>query len=165
MICPADNQLVPSEHRVRGYEYAKGSYLILTEAEIRAAAPPTQKHLKIVQFCAAAAVDPAWFETSYYLVPEPAGLRAHALLLRAMQQSQTVALAQFAMHQRESLALVRPAEITPPYSEAGDGSPLHGLLLHTLFYADELHLAGEFGSVSTAPPAEPRLRKWIWRGS
>lgn len=155
MICPADNQPVPSEHRVRGYEYAKDSYLILTDAEIRAAAPPTQKHLEIVQFCAAAAVDPAWFETSYYLIPEPAGLRAHALLLRAMQQSQTVALAQLAMHQREYLALVRPAEIAPPRDESGNGSLRQGLLLHTLFYADELHLASEFGSAAASLPADP----------
>lgn len=150
MICPEENTEVPRSETVRGYEYSKGEYVVLSDEEIRAAAPATRREMEIVEFCRADAIDPLWFDSSYYLLPEAAGRRPYRLLERAMEKSGYVALAKVAMHNREYLGLVRPTRLAGvPEADAHAG----GLLLHTMFYADEMRVAEGFGA--SAGQAEP----------
>jgi DNA end-binding protein Ku len=157
MICPKDGAVVPRGEAVRGYEYAKGEYVVVAEAAIQAAAPKTERELQIVEFCRQGEIDPVWFEASYYLMPEKAGQRPYGLLLEAMRRTGTWAVAQLTMHNREYLSLVRPTELAGvPEEQAGKG-PL-GLMLHTMFYVDELRVAEGFGAAHAPEGAEAELK-------
>lgn len=164
MICSLDGEVVERKDTVRGYEYAKGEYVVIPEDEIKAAAPPTERQLEILEFCRADEIDPVWFESSYYLMPEPAGQRPYALLLEAMRAADRWAVAQLSMHNREYLSLVRPSAL----AGVPDGHPGRnrwGLLLHTLFYLDEIRVADGFGSIAAEPkPAELKLAGQLIEG-
>jgi DNA end-binding protein Ku len=76
-------------------------------------------------------VDPIYFDASYYTVPEDAGRKAYKLLVETMQKSEYAALAKVSMHNQEYLVVIRPQD--------------NGLMLHTLYYENELHKASEYG--------------------
>lgn len=157
MVCSRDGEVVGRADTVRGYEYAKGEYVIISDAQIKAAAPATDQQLEILEFCQAEEIDPIWFETSYYLMPETAGRRPYALLQQAMRESGYLAVAQLSMHNREYLSLVRPSRLAGvPAAEAKPER--EGLLLHTLFYLDEIRVADGFGSASAETPAPAELK-------
>lgn len=164
MICPRDGEVVERRDTVRGYEYAKGEYVVIAEEQIQAAAPHTARQLEILEFCRAQDIDPVWFEASYYLMPEPAGQRPYALLLRAMVETGTWAVAQLTMHNREYLSLVRPSALAG-VPDSHPGRERQGLLLHTLYYLDELRVADGFGSAAAdAKPAELKLAGELIQG-
>jgi len=145
MVCSRDGAVVVRSDTVRGYEYAKGEYVVIPEEAIKAAAPRTERQLEILEFCRVEEIDPIWFESSYYLMPEGAGKKPYALLLRAMQQRGTWAVAQLSMHNREYLCVVRPTGLAGLPATHG-GAERAGLLLHTLFYLDEMRVADGFGA-------------------
>ncbi|MGH9489593.1 MAG: Ku protein [Terriglobales bacterium] len=159
MVCPEDGAVVSRGESLRGYEYAKDEYVTLSEEEIRQAAPKTQKQMEIVAFCRAEELDPLWFEASYYLVPEAAGRGPHRLLLAAMERSGYIALAKISMHNREYAAALRPTRLAGVPDLGGQPA---GLLLHTLYYADEIRVAEGFGAAagegSGAPIAAAELQ-------
>lgn len=162
MVCPRDGEVVGRDQTVRGYEYAKGEYVAIPEEAIKAAAPPSGRQLAIVEFCRAEAIDPIWFASSYYLVPEAAGQRAYGLLLRAMRESGTCAVAQLSLHNREYLCLVRASRLAGvPLADGQAAEARDGLLLHTLYYLDELRVAEGFnaaGAAGTADAAAAELK-------
>jgi DNA end-binding protein Ku len=173
MVCPEDGEVVPRDEQIRGYEYAKGEYVVVGDEEIKKAAPHTQKQMEIVQFCRDEEIDPIWFESSYYVLPEVAGKRPYALLERAMEESGFVALARLAMHNREYVAILRPSRLAGvPHADlpaaAEDGGrrkgrhrsddAVRGLLLHTMFYEDEIRVAEGFARSVEASPSEAELK-------
>jgi DNA end-binding protein Ku len=131
LYCPADDRVVERSEIVKGYEYAKGEYVIVEPDEIKKIEPKTARAMEILEFVKAEEVDPIYFETSYYLMPEEAGKRPYALLVRALEDSEYLAVAKLTMHNREYTALLRPH----------DG----GLLLHTMYYEDEIRRVENFG--------------------
>lgn len=165
MICSRDGEVVARSDTVRGYEYAKGEYVVVSEKQIKAAAPPTDRQLEILEFCRAEEFDPIWFETSYYLMPEAAGRRPHALLRQAMVDSGYLGVAQLSMHNREYLSLVRPSRLAG-VPEAHAGRERAGLLLHTLFYLDEIRVADGFGdgAEEQVAPGELKLARQLIEG-
>lgn len=164
MICSLDGDVVERKDTVRGYEYAKGEYVVIPEDEIKAAAPPTERQLEILEFCRIEEIDPVWFESSYYLMPEAAGQRPYALLLQAMRDADRWAIAQLSMHNREYLSLVRPSALAG-VPDAHAGRNRWGLLLHTLFYLDEIRVADGFGTTTAEPkPAELKLASQLIEG-
>ena len=154
MVCTQDGAVVPRSDTVRGYEFAKGEYVVIPEEQIKAAAPATERQLEIVEFCRADEIDPIWFEASYYLMPEAAGRRAYAVLMRAMRESEYIAVAQLSMHNREYLSLVRPSRL----AGVPNGQQREGLLLHTLFYLDEVRVADGFGTAGGEEAHEAELK-------
>jgi DNA end-binding protein Ku len=76
-------------------------------------------------------VDPIYYESSYYLVPEEAGRRPYVLLVRALEDTHTVAIAKLTMHNREYTVILRPYR--------------NGIMLHTMYYADEVRQLEHFG--------------------
>ncbi|MGH9485108.1 MAG: Ku protein, partial [Terriglobales bacterium] len=152
MVCSQDGEVVERRDTVRGYEYARGEYVVIPEDEIRAAAPHTERQLEIVEFCPAGSIDAIWLESSYYLMPEAAGQRPYALLLEAMRRTHRWAIAQLSMHNREYLSVVRPSALTG-VPDAHAERERSGLLLHTLFYLDEIRVADGFGTIRTEPKA------------
>jgi len=130
-ICPADNQVVERSEIVKGYEFRKGEYVVIEPEEIKKIEPKTAKTMEILEFVKTSDVDPVYFESSYFMVPEEAGRRPYALLTKALEESEYVAIAKLTMHNREYTVFLRPHE--------------GGLMLHTMYYADEVRKVEEYG--------------------
>jgi DNA end-binding protein Ku len=131
-ICPAENRVVDRSEIVKGYEYRKDEYVVIEPEEIKKIEPKTAKTMEILEFVKASDVDPVYFESSYYMMPEEAGRRPYALLTKALEESEYFAIAKLTMHNREYTVILRPHE--------------GGLMLHTMYYADEVREVEGFGA-------------------
>jgi DNA end-binding protein Ku len=136
--CRAEDQPVPRSELVKGFEYEKDRYVILDEKDLTQVEPSTARVVEVMQFVPAAQVDPVYLDASYYVVPEAPGHRPYTILFHAMRQTGYVALAQWTVHNREHLVLLRPGR--------------RGLLLHTLYYPDEVRAEQEFHTDTTPLP-------------
>ena len=137
LICPTCNEVVDRTALVKGYEFAKDQYVQFTEDELKALEGEASKMIDIAEFVPLADVDPIYFEKTYYLGPDKGGEKAYRLLADAMLKSGRVALAQFVMRGKENLVLIRPAK--------------KGLMLHTMYFADEIR---DFGEVDKGEDAK-----------
>jgi len=106
-VCASDGEEVDYGDIVKGYEYEKDHYVTLTDEELDALPVPTARAIEIERFVDADQIDPIYFQKSYYLVPEPTGLKAYQLLREAMADDDKVALAKVAFRDREHLATLR----------------------------------------------------------
>lgn len=131
LYCPNDERVVERNEIVKGYEYRKGEYVVIEPEEIKKIEPRTAKAMEILEFVKQEEIDPIYFESSYYLMPEEAGRKPYALLARALEETQYVAIAKLAMHNREYTVFLRPYE--------------GGMMLHTMYYQDEVRAMPEFG--------------------
>jgi DNA end-binding protein Ku len=129
-FCPQCDRTVERSELLKGYEAEKDRYVIVNEEEIKSIAPASSDNMEIVEFVKAEGIDPIYFDASYFMVPEEAGKKAYHLLLETMQKSGYSAVAKIAMHQREYTVIVRPHA--------------DGLLLHTMFYPEEVREVPEF---------------------
>jgi len=131
LYCPADERVVERNEIVKGFEYRKGEYVIIEPEEIKKIEPKTAKAMEILQFVKQEEVDPIYFESSYYMMPDDAGKRPYLLLTKAMEESGYLAIAKLTMHNREYTVILRPKT--------------NGLVLHTMYYADEIREVEGFG--------------------
>jgi DNA end-binding protein Ku len=131
LYCPHDDRVVERSEIVKGYEYRKGEYVIIEPDEIKKIEPKTAKAMEILEFVKAEDVDPIYFESSYFLVPEEAGRRPYALLARALEETDYVAIAKLTMHNREYTVFLRPYK--------------GGMMLHTMYYKEEVKDLESFG--------------------
>ena len=88
-ICPAENRVVERSEIVKGYEFRKDEYIVIEPEEIKKIEPQTAKTMEILEFVKASDVDPVYFESSYYMVPDEAGRRPYALLTKALKRAST----------------------------------------------------------------------------
>ena len=130
VYCQAEDKPVPRAELVKGYEYEKDKYVVVDDEDIKKVAPRTAKTMEILEFVKASEVDAVFFESSYYVAPDDAGEKPYALLFEALRRSDYLALAKIAMHNREHIVLLRPGK--------------HGLLMHTMYYTDEIRQVEEF---------------------
>jgi DNA end-binding protein Ku len=128
-FCPACNEVIERSALVKGYEFQKDQYVRFTDEELKALEGEASKVIDIEEFVPLGSVDPIYFEKTYYLGPDKGGEKPYRLLADAMAKSDKVALATFVMRGKESLVLVRPAQ--------------DGLMLHTMYFADEVRDFGE----------------------
>ncbi|MBV8891780.1 MAG: Ku protein [Acidobacteria bacterium] len=131
LFCPVDNHVIGRDEIVKGYEYRKDEYVVIEPEEIKKIEPKTAKTMEILEFVKSSDVDPVYFESSYYMLPEEAGRRPYALLSKALEESEYVAIAKLTMHNREYTVFLRPKE--------------GGLMLHTMYYSDEVRELEGFG--------------------
>jgi DNA end-binding protein Ku len=124
LLCPVCNEVVERSSLVKGYEFSKEQYVRFTAEELKGLEGESSQMIDIAEFVPLAQVDPVYFENGYYLGPDKGGDKAYRLLSDAMVKSGRVALAQYVTRGKESLVLIRPT---------GDG-----LMLHTMYYADEV---------------------------
>src|SRR5215813_9815782 len=143
MICPVDNDVVDRSAIVKGYEFQKDQYVRFTDEEIKSLEGEASKVIDITEFVPLSTVDPIYFEKTYYLGPDKGGDKAYRLLADAMAKTERVALAKFVMRGKESLVLIRPAQ--------------HGLMLHTMYFADEVRDFGEIGKGESTPLKEGEM--------
>lgn len=132
LVCSVDERVLARQDIVKGYEYRKGEYVVIEPEEVKKIEPKTAKAMEIVQFVRAGEVDPLYFESSYYLIPEEGGKRPYALLSRAMADNGYYAVAKLTMHNREYTVVLRPYQ--------------RGLMLHTMYYQDEVRAMESFGA-------------------
>jgi DNA end-binding protein Ku len=130
--CPTHDREVTQDEIVRGFEVAKGQFLLVEEADLEAIERhDDSRSIEITRFVEEESVDPIYFDRTYFLVPgsNAAQRRPYVLLLEAMRQTQTAAIGRFVRSGRESLCIVR----------ARDGA----LALETLFLAEDVYSQAE----------------------
>jgi DNA end-binding protein Ku len=151
-FCPHCDRTVERSELVKGYEVEKDRYVIVNDEDIKQIAPASSDNMEIVEFVKAEGIDPIYFDASYFMVPEDAGKKAYHLLLETMRKSGFSAIAKIAMHQREYTVVVRP------HSD--------GLLLHTMFYPEEVREVPEFRRDEnvTVKPQEVALAEKLVEG-
>ncbi len=123
-VCIRDGKPVAWQDLVKGFEYAKGRFVVLTKEDFQAAAVEKTRRVDIIDFVEAADIDDRYFETPYYLVPAKGGEHAYALLREAMRQSERIGVAKFILRDTQHLAAVEVI---------GDA-----LVLSLMRFADEL---------------------------
>jgi len=135
LYCQAEDKPIARTDIVKGYEYEKGRWVVVEDEEIKRMAPPSAKTLEILEFVKSSTVDPVYFESSYYMAPDEAGERPYALLYEALERTGYTGVAKITMHNREHIALFRPGPV--------------GLMMHTMYYADEVRSVDEFRTDKT----------------
>ena len=130
LYCQAEDKPVARSELVKGFEYEKDRYVVVEERELDQMVPRSSRVMEVLEFVPQAEVDPVYLDASYYVVPEQAGEKPYTLLYEALRRSGYVSIAQLTMHSREHLVLLRPGRF--------------GLVLHTLFYSDEVRTLDEF---------------------
>ncbi len=123
-VCQTCGELVERGAMAKGYEIAKGQYVSFSEDELNAIKGKSEQSIEIAEFVPIAEVDPIYFEKSYLLGPDKGGQKAYRLLCEAMQRAGQGAVAKYSTHGKEQLVLLRQAR--------------GGLLMHALFYGDEV---------------------------
>ena len=130
-VCQKDGETVPWKDIVKGYEYTKGKFVVLTDEDFKAAAIESSKTIEILDFVPAGEIDSRFFETPYYIVPAKGGEKAYALLREAIKNTGTVGIGKITMR-TNSLHL------------AGIKSIGEALVLEIMRFADELVDVSEF---------------------
>jgi DNA end-binding protein Ku len=143
IYCPVDDAIVDRSELVRGFEVEKGRYVTFTDEELKKLEARNEHAIEITEFLPLERVDPVYYEESYYLGAEPNAAKAYRLLADAMRESGRVALGRFTMRGKEHLVLIRPFE--------------KGLMLHTVYYSDEVRPAEDVDQANNEPVKEAEL--------
>jgi DNA end-binding protein Ku len=148
-ICTKDGEIVDREHMVKGYEFAKGQYVVLSGEELKALDAVATHTIALEEFVPASAVDPLYLDKAYYLGPDKGGERAYRLLADAMIDSGLVGLASYSARGKQYIVLVRPFQ--------------NGIIMHQLRYAKEIKEWSEvpIGDMPEIKPNELNLAKQI----
>jgi len=110
-VCEADGDVVPWDDIVKGYEYAKGKFVVLDDDDFKAAALVSSKTFEILDFVRAEEIDARYFEAPYFLLPGKGGEKAYALLREAMRRSGMVGIGKITMRSNSHhLAAVKVVE-------------------------------------------------------
>mgnify|MGYP003342441720 CR=1 FL=1 len=123
-FCPSCERTVESEEIDRGYEVAKGQYVVVDDNDFEALPVPSKHTIEVTSFAQASEIDPVYFDTSYYLEPSEVGRKPYALLLRTLEQKGVAAIGKIALRNKENPCVIRAIQGT--------------LVLETLFYEDEV---------------------------
>jgi DNA end-binding protein Ku len=123
-VCSKDGEEVPMEQIVKGYEVSRDKYVIITPEELDALDPKASRTVDILDFVDLDEIDPVYFDSTYYMVPEKGAAKAYALLLEAMRKSKKVAIARVVLRQKQHLVALRPLR--------------NALSMETMLYADEV---------------------------
>jgi DNA end-binding protein Ku len=138
--CSVDGEEVGYEHIVKGYEYEKDRYVILTDDDFEAVPVESSRAIDIQQFVDLEEIDPMMYKKSYYLVPEETGAKAYALLREALNRSGKVGVAKVSFRDKEHLAALRFRD--------------DAFVLETMYWPDEIREA-DFGGVDVSAKIRP----------
>jgi DNA end-binding protein Ku len=147
--CSVDGEDVPYTELVRGYEYEKGKYVIITDDDFARVNPEATQSVDIVQFVDLQEINPMYFDKPYYLEPEKRGRHAYALLREALKESGKVGIAKVVIRAREHLAALKPN---------GDA-----LVLELMHFADEIveQSSLDFPESTKVPEPEMKVAKLL----
>ena len=142
--CPVCDQVVDRDDLVKGYELGKEQYIRVTEDELEALEGEASKDIDIAEFVPLATVDPVYLDKAYFLGPDKGGAKPYQLLARALEKAEQVAVARFILRGKESLVLIRAFP--------------RGLILHTMYFHDELRDFGEIDKGESVKTKESELQ-------
>jgi DNA end-binding protein Ku len=142
-FCSVEDQEVPYEEIVKGFEVSKDRYVPLEPEELAALDPKATRTIEIRDFVDLVEIDPIYYEATYFLVPEPTAAKAYRLLVDAMRRTGKVGIASFVLRTRESLCCVRPLE--------------DALALSTMNRADEVIPVSSLDLPRAGEPSEREL--------
>ena len=151
--CPTHEREVEADELVKGWEFAKGQYVMVEEADLEAVELKRSRSIELLRFVPLEQVDPLYFDRGYYLAPasDEVGRRPYALLSRALQETGMAAVGKFVLWGKENLCLVRPL----------DGV----LVLELLYYAEDVRSAKEIteaiGETEVKGPELDRARQLV----
>jgi len=139
-VSEADGAEVPYEEIVKGYELSSGKYITITDDELAALDPKASRTIDLIEFVALESIDPIYYDSAYYLAPDPATAKPYKLLLSAMADAGKVGIATFVMRGKERLCALR----------ADDDK----LVLSTMRYADEIREVDEIEQLDAVAEVE-----------
>ncbi|MDP9012375.1 MAG: Ku protein [Pseudomonadota bacterium] len=134
-------------HIVKGYEYKKGQFVALADADFKHANVKASETIQVDTFCDVAQIPSMYYEKPYYLAPAKGGDKVYTLLRQALEATGKVAVATFVMHQREHLCAIAPQSAS--------------LMLLTLRFADEVLPASEYKAMAKVSAAELAMAKQL----
>lgn len=129
-VCQVCGKEVDYDDLVKGYEYEKGEYVVLTEEDFEKAAADTSKSISIMDFVNVGDIDPMFFDTPYYLVPGKNADHPYVVLRETLKDTEKAGIARVTFRDREHLAAVKP-----------NG---RALMLDIMHYPDEITAASQF---------------------
>jgi DNA end-binding protein Ku len=144
--CPVHERDVEADELVKGWEFAKGQFVLVEESDLEAVALQRSQSVDIVRFVPSEQVDPIYFDRTYYLAPAgpEAQRRPYVLLLRAMQDAGMAAVGKFVLWGKENLCLIRPLG--------------ESLVLETLYFAEDIRPRAEIDeAVEETDVKDPEL--------
>ncbi|MFT3708788.1 MAG: Ku protein [Archangium sp.] len=146
MYDPETGEIVPREKIVKGYEFAKDQYIIVTEEELEKLELATSRSMDITEFVPLDQVDPLYFENGYYLGPDKGAERAYKLLAAALTEARYAAVAKYVARGKQQLVVFRP---------------LNGaIVMQQLRYSEEVKKLGDIPiPTATVTDAEMNLAK------
>jgi len=123
---------VPWKEIVKGFQYAKGKYIVVEEEDFARASPEKSKTIDIVQFVKEEEIDPIFYEKPYYVVPDKKASKSYSLLVKALEETETVGIAEFMLRNRMHICALKAYEGI--------------LLLHQMRYNEEVREVPEVES-------------------
>jgi DNA end-binding protein Ku len=150
LFCPHCNRQVDRSEVVKGYEYEKGQYVIVTDEELKKITPRSSTVMELVAFVKQDQIDPIYFDASYFMLPDKEAEKPYALLLKTLEDSERVGVATVTMHQREYTVFIRPRK--------------NGLTVHTMYYQNEIREVAGYGQAEKdvkLKPAEIKLAEQL----
>src|SRR5215469_4063459 len=148
-LCSIEDKPVPWDEIVKGYEYEKGQYVILTDEDFKKVNPEATQSVDILEFVEIEKINPMFFDKPYYLEPTKQGRHAYALLREALQQSNRVAIARVVIRTKEYIAAVKPID--------------DALVLELMHWAGEIVDAGslDLPDREKLPEAEMKMARML----
>jgi len=149
LFCPTCERFVKRDEIIKGYEVEEGQYVLVPGEEIKKLAAKSSRVLEVLAFTRLNQIDPIFFDASYFCVPEETGKKPYQLLVKALEDTQSIGLGRLTMHQRDYTVFLR--------------SYRHGLLLHTMYFANEIRRVPEFGALEAVnlKPQEVKLTEQL----
>jgi len=148
--CPHCDREVPSSEIVKGYEFEKGRYVIMSEEDLDKVRPESTRVIDLVQFADASSIDPMYVDRTYYLAPD-GGMAADAFAVMRDGMQGKVGIGKLALYGREYLVAVRPHQ--------------GGIVMHTLHHASEIRGIDAVEELNSVPdkvkPEEMKLARQV----
>ena len=148
--CPQCSREVPNSEIVKGYEFEKGRYVVMSEEDIDKVRPESTRVIDLVQFADASSIDPMYVDRTYYLAPD-GGVASDAFAVMREGMKGKMGVGKLALYGRECLVAVRPHE--------------RGIVMHTLHHAAEIRGVDSVEELSSVPskvkPEEIKLAKQV----
>ena len=148
--CPHCEREVPNSEIVKGYEFEKGHYVVLTEEDIEKVRPESTRVIDLVQFADEASIDPMFVDRAYYLAPD-GGVASEAFAVMRDGMAGKVGVGKLALYGREYLVAVKPQG--------------RGIVMYTLHHAAEIRSIDQVDELNSVPtsvkPAEMKLAQQV----
>jgi DNA end-binding protein Ku len=142
LFCPTCDRNVERSEVIKGYEHDDSQYVLVEDNELKKITPRSGRTMEIVAFVKEEQIDPIYFDSSYFALPEKDHEKPYALLLKALEDKKRVAIATVTMHQREYTVFIRPRD--------------HGLTIHTMFFDNEIRRVQGYGKIDEEIKLKPQ---------